>query len=120
MNSYGLKINHLAYEDDVIIFISWDIFSLNLILRQLKKYEEVPGQKINPTKSCFLTASHADKKVRKRVRRLTGFKYQEFHVTYLGCPIYTGRKKITHFADITSKILKNIGGWQGRLLSPRG
>ncbi|XP_059289247.1 uncharacterized protein LOC132042736 [Lycium ferocissimum] len=116
----GPRINHLAYADDIILFTSWDNYSLKTIMRQLRKYEEVSGQKINKAKSMFLTASHAASGTISRVKRITGFQEGNFPFTYLGCPIYTGRKRISHYAEISSKIVKRIAGWQGNLLSPGG
>ncbi|XP_060177793.1 secreted RxLR effector protein 78-like [Lycium barbarum] len=54
---YGLpkwspKVNHLAYADDMIIFTSADVFSLQLVMEILKKYEKTSGQKINRENSA--------------------------------------------------------------------
>ncbi|XP_060177773.1 uncharacterized protein LOC132607707 [Lycium barbarum] len=44
------KVNHLAYADDMIIFSSADIMSLQLIMEVLGKYEATSGQEINKEK----------------------------------------------------------------------
>lgn len=41
-------------------------------------------------------------------------------LTYLGCPLYTGRKRIIHFNSITYKVVGRIRGWHGKLLSHGG
>ncbi|XP_060210415.1 uncharacterized protein LOC132637323 [Lycium barbarum] len=96
MNAMGPRINHLAYANGV------------------------SGQKINKEKIMYLTTSHASIGTHRRIRRMTGFKSGTFPFTYLGCPIYTGRKKISYFTDITSNFFKRIGSWQGNLLSHGG
>lgn len=48
---WSLKINHLAYADDTIIFSSSDATSLQLIMEVLNAYEAASGQLINKLKS---------------------------------------------------------------------
>lgn len=38
-------------------------------------------------------------------------------MTYLGCPIYTVRKRVSHFSNLAIKVLNKAGVWQGKLLS---
>ncbi|XP_059310568.1 uncharacterized protein LOC132061909 [Lycium ferocissimum] len=86
-------------------------------MRQLSRYELISGQRINATKSCFITATHTDRETRKKIKKITGFSHKTFPFTYLGCPIFTGRKNICYFTEMTTKILKYTGAWQGNLLS---
>ncbi|XP_059287637.1 uncharacterized mitochondrial protein AtMg01250-like [Lycium ferocissimum] len=51
MPKWNSKVNHLSYADDMIIFTSADVVSLQLILDILKKYETTSSQKINMEKS---------------------------------------------------------------------
>ena len=41
-----------------------------------------------------------------------------FH--YLGCPIYTGKKKNSLFTDLATKVINKSSGWQNNFLSPGG
>ncbi|XP_009609968.1 uncharacterized protein [Nicotiana tomentosiformis] len=75
------------------------------------------GQEINKDKSFFLTQNFIDKRTNRRIKRWTGFNQAKFPFTYLGCPIYTGRKKVCHFSDLATKVLNKAGAWQGKLLS---
>lgn len=47
------NLNHLAYADDIIIFVNVDKKSLELIVKVLVQYKEQPGQKINKQKRLF-------------------------------------------------------------------
>lgn len=49
---WSLKINHLAYADDTILFSSGDRKSIIKMMNVLKDYE-VSGQRINKHKSSF-------------------------------------------------------------------
>ncbi|KAM3200977.1 hypothetical protein P3L10_033340 [Capsicum annuum] len=54
------------------------------------------------------------------VSRILQVKKKEFPITYLGCPLFAGTKKIEYFADMATRILKKIGTWQCNRLSTRG
>ena len=82
---------HLAYADDVIIFLSGLKKSLQLIMKVLKDYEKISGQKVNHTKSYFLAHASLLGVRRRIVTQITGFHAQSFPVKYLGCPLYSGR-----------------------------
>ncbi|OIS98387.1 hypothetical protein A4A49_51111 [Nicotiana attenuata] len=114
------EINHLCYADDLAIFTSGDRRPIKMIMDQLSKYKISSGQEINQDKSQFYTQEGIESHIRKRIKRWTGYKQAYFLFTYLGCPIYIGRKKICHFTEISNKVMNKAGGWQGRFLSKRG
>lgn len=45
-------------------------------------------------KSCFLVSPTSHEDLAQRVKRFTNYRQTEFHVNYLGCHLYVGRKKI--------------------------
>jgi len=55
----------------------------------------------------LLTDSKASAYKINRIRRCTGFMDKGFPSTYLGCPIYVGRKMISYFDDMVAKLLKD-------------
>lgn len=44
---WSIRINHLSYADDIIIFASAENESLQLTIDTLKEYDKVSGQLIN-------------------------------------------------------------------------
>ncbi|XP_060200487.1 uncharacterized protein LOC132628739 [Lycium barbarum] len=116
----GPQINHLSCADDFVLFTSADKFSIKLMMNLLGLYQNDFGQEINNDKTFFITHSKTNRIYNKRIRRWTGYKQSSFPFTYLGCPIYSGRKRISYFSDISKKVLNKIAGWQGRFLSPGG
>ncbi|XP_075084712.1 uncharacterized protein LOC142167967 [Nicotiana tabacum] len=116
----GLQVTHLAYADDVIIFSSGGKRTLKLVMHQLQNYEKCSGQLINTGKSCFLVDPKASNIAIQRIKEVTGYRNSNFPITYLRCPLYVGRKRISHFSEIVSKHVKRTTGWQGKLLSVGG
>nr|XP_016483420.1 PREDICTED: uncharacterized protein LOC107804102 [Nicotiana tabacum] len=83
-------------------------------------YEESSGHKINKDKSHFMTSSGAFQSAIRRIKAETGFSGREYPLTYLGCPLYIGRKRIIHYNNLTTKIVGRIKGWHGKMLSYGG
>lgn len=71
-------------------------------------------------KSFFLTNPKASAYKINRMRQCTGFLEKNFPFTYQGCPINIGRKKISYFDDMVTKVVKRLNGWQGKMLTYGG
>lgn len=41
-------------------------------------------------------------------------------MTYLGCPIYSGRQRIIYYSGLLAKVIARINGWQTKMLSYGG
>lgn len=50
LSKWSLQINHLAYIDDLILFLSGNRKSIIKMMHVLRRYEEVSGQLINKSK----------------------------------------------------------------------
>ncbi|XP_075078004.1 uncharacterized protein LOC142164261 [Nicotiana tabacum] len=90
------------------------------IVWNLISNEKVSGQRINTNKSFFVVAPNTKASRINRIRNSTGFMDKNFPFTYLGCPIYVGRKRICYFDDMVAKIVKRLGRWKGKMLSYGG
>ncbi|XP_071926190.1 uncharacterized protein [Coffea arabica] len=113
-------ITHLAFADDMVIFTGGLKSSLCLVVRVLEDYCEVSGQKINKQKSAFLVHPRISPHRCSIIRQLTGFQKRSFPIRYLGCPLYTGRRKKEYFGEISKAIVSRILSWKQRILSPGG
>ncbi|XP_070040914.1 uncharacterized protein [Nicotiana tomentosiformis] len=93
----GPIINHLAYVDDILIFSGGNNKSIKLIQKQVRRYEKASGQKVNKDKSFFITAPNTSPGRINRMGQASSYMDKNFPFNYLGCLIFTGRKKISHF-----------------------
>ncbi|XP_070014295.1 uncharacterized protein [Nicotiana sylvestris] len=120
MPKWSLKINHLVYADDMIIFSSSDETSLMLIMQVLKAYENASGQLVNKTKSVVYLHHLTDMEVVSKVERITCIHRNDFPIIYLGCPIFYARRKLEFYQPLITKVMDKMQSWQGKLLSVGG
>lgn len=102
---YGLpkwsrSLNHLAYVDDTLIFVSADKVSLGMVMKVLKDYQNISGQLINDDKSSIYMYKKMASSLMNEVRDITGFSQVQFPFLYLGCPITYARKKKSYYNDL--------------------
>lgn len=53
----------------------------------------------------------------QNVKRLTSIAQGTFPFTYLGYPVFFGRRKMIYFEDLLKKVAKRVMGWQNKLLT---
>ncbi|WMV13941.1 hypothetical protein MTR67_007326 [Solanum verrucosum] len=94
--------------------------SIKKIMAVLNKYEKISGQLINLTKSYMYFHEKVSIAVRNRIRRTTRIGVGSFPFTYLGCPMFYGRKKICHFEELVKKVSRRVMAWHSRLLTYGG
>ncbi|XP_071933890.1 uncharacterized protein [Coffea arabica] len=80
-------------------------------------YEEVSGQQINIDKSGFLVHDKRSSRCVARVRQVTGFVLKSLLVRYLGCPLFSGRRKSGYSMDLVQSVIDKISAWRSRCLS---
>ncbi|WMV39051.1 hypothetical protein MTR67_032436 [Solanum verrucosum] len=110
-------INHLSYADDTILFCSGQSYSMKKMMKVVRDYEHVSGQMVNLDKSFVYLREKVPLGVCRKIKRITSIKQGSFPFTYLGCPIFYGRKNRTYFESLIKKVMKRISSWQNILLS---
>ncbi|MCD7473482.1 hypothetical protein HAX54_015383 [Datura stramonium] len=77
-------------------------------MRTLGPCDDVCGQQINIHKSSIFQHPKVGIRREDRAKLIAGMKEEAFPINYLGCPLYTRRKKISTFSIIIEKILNRI------------
>lgn len=103
-DTWSQMITHLSFVDDTILFSSGDIVSISMIMKKLELYELVSRQLVNKTKSSFLVSPNTLLGIIDDIRLITGNSQSHFPFTYLGCPIFLGRKKIEYFGNMVATL----------------
>ncbi|KAL2237562.1 UNVERIFIED_CONTAM: hypothetical protein Sindi_0947900 [Sesamum indicum] len=114
-----VKISHLSYADDVILFTNCEEESLTKLMQFLRNFEESSGQKINHAKSAFIPEKKANL-MAHRIKHITGFSRKALPITYLGAPLYKGNKKKILYENLIDKVRNKIAGWEHCHLSYGG
>ncbi|KAL0290651.1 UNVERIFIED_CONTAM: hypothetical protein Sradi_7046000 [Sesamum radiatum] len=114
-----VKISHLSYADDVIIFTNCKEAGLLRLMNFLRKFEEQSGQQINQAKSAFIPGRKANL-IANRIKNITGFSMKALPITYLGAPLYKGNKRKVLYENLIDKVRNRISGWENCHLSYGG
>ncbi|XP_059295527.1 uncharacterized protein LOC132048858 [Lycium ferocissimum] len=116
MPKWSPQINYMSYVDDTILFCSADPVSWRKTRKVLRNYEKVSGQLVNNEKSSFYLHEKVPATI-VRVKRKTGMSKGTFPFTYLGCPVFYGKRKIVYYEGLIKKVMNRVMSWQNRLLS---
>ncbi|KAL0318244.1 UNVERIFIED_CONTAM: hypothetical protein Scaly_2850900 [Sesamum calycinum] len=87
-----VKISHLSYADDVILFTNCKEAGLIRLMNFLRNFEEQSGQQINQAKSAFIPGRKANL-IANSIKNITGFSMKALPITYIGAPLYKGKKR---------------------------
>lgn len=114
---WSTPINHLAYIDDTILFTTVEEKPLMIMIKVLRKYEEVSCQLINLNKSVFYVHEKTAPSIVSRIRQISRIRRGIFRIIYLECPIFYSRNKISYYDFMIKKIINIIQSWQEKMLS---
>ncbi|GFY85694.1 hypothetical protein Acr_04g0004320 [Actinidia rufa] len=114
-----LKITHLTFSNDLILFIRGDTTSVSLSMECLKKFWDYSGLSINKSKSNVFMAGINRVDIEK-IKVDTGFNLGTFPFRYLGIPMAALRLTIEQFNPLISRISENVSAWAGANLSYAG
>ncbi|XP_042415559.1 uncharacterized protein LOC122004794 [Zingiber officinale] len=115
-----MRVSHLAYADDVVIFLNGSLDCVRREMEFLDRYEAQSGQAINAEKSSFFPSRCISDRRRQQIAAVTGFGLGERPMLYLGVPIISGNKRTVHFAPLLAKIQRKFQGWNLSRLSHGG
>ena len=113
----GLRLSHLFFADDSLIFCKATLEECDELQRFLGVYEKASGQQLNRTKTSLFFSSNTSKDVQEEIKTRFGAQIIKQHEKYLGLPSLIGRNKRTTFNAIKEKLGKVLVGWKEKLLS---
>jgi hypothetical protein len=114
-----LKLTHLCFADDLLIFSAADMGSIWTIKEALAEFEDLSGLKANPAKSSvFCAGVHRDDK--RALLEILHMPVGFLPVRYLGVPLITKRLSAVDCEALVAKISGRIDSWLVRHLSSAG
>lgn len=114
----NLKISHLMFADDVMVFFDGRSNSLHGISECLDDFASWSGLHMNTTKIELFTAGldHSD----SQALASYGFPIGNLPIRYLGLPLMSRKLKVSEYAPLISKVTKSFQAWSVKLLSFAG
>ncbi|XP_074300962.1 uncharacterized protein LOC141632303 [Silene latifolia] len=114
-----LKLNHLIFADDLMVFMRGDTPSVAAVATCLDSFASISGLYANPAKTNIYYGG-VDDEVKRQINALTGYIEDAFPFRYLGITLNPGRLTSSMFNMMVDKIQGSIHHWSGNLLSYAG
>lgn len=114
-----LRLNHLAFADDLMIICKADLSSTSLVKHALDEFGRISGLKTNPAK-CLIFMAGVKPEVKHNLLEHLQFSEGTLPVRYLGIPLISTRLADRDCQPILDKIKRKIHCWSSRTLSYAG
>ncbi|XP_056848360.1 uncharacterized protein LOC130498784 [Raphanus sativus] len=113
-----LRISHLMFADDVMVFFDGSSNSLHGIAECLDDFASWSGLHTNPSKTEIFTAGLDHCETEAIISY--GFPTGQFPIRYLGLPLMSRKLKISEYSALLSKLTAIFKSWSVKLLSFAG
>lgn len=115
----NIKLTHLCFADDLMVFADGTKRSVEGILEVFEDFDKMSGLKISMEKSTLFMAGTA---TTRQYEILDQFPFEtgKLPVRYLGLPLLTKNMTVSDFLPLIEKIRKRINSWTSRYLSYAG
>lgn len=112
----ALKISHLQFADDTIIFCDAEWEEIIMIKRILRCFEVMSGLKINFHRSTVCGIGVEEMRVIEFATKLNCLS-QRLPLTYLGLPLDANPRSRSTWQPMVEKFKKKLASWKRRFLS---
>ncbi|XP_075675045.1 uncharacterized protein LOC142644284 [Castanea sativa] len=112
-----LRISHLFFADDSLIFGRATVKECTEIQRILQLYEESSGQQLNRNKTSLFFSHNTTNGIRDSIKAMFGAQVIKPHESYLGVPSLVGRSKRNTFAQLKQRVSNKLARWKEKLIS---
>ena len=116
----GLRISHLLFVDDSLVFCRATVSECVKIQSLLFLYKLASGQSINREKTNIFFSSNTLPRTQDAITNFLGILATQSYEYYLGLPSLVGRAKKKSFSLIKERIWKKLKGWKEKLLLQSG
>jgi hypothetical protein len=116
----GIRLNHMFFADDSLLFCSATIFEWIHLQEILEMYEHAFGQKLNKGKTSIFFSKNTKSATKGHIKAVAGVGSTTRYEKYLGLPSLIGRSRVSSFNGIKGKIWERINGWKEKILSQAG
>ena len=118
-NCKSMKMTHLSFADDLLIFIDGSLHSVQQVLQVLKEFEKRSGLAISMQKTSFYASGMTDQEV-DTIQASTGMICGTLPVRYLGVPLNSRKLNLVTCEPLIHQIKKKFSSWSVKSLSFAG
>lgn len=115
-----VRLNHLLFADDSLLFYKATIPEWARLHLVLKKYEQAFGQRLNPNKTSIFFSQNTLVSIRLQILSAAGVQPSNSFEKYLSLPALVGQSKQQAFLPIKETIWNRISNWKTKFLSQAG
>ena len=116
----GVRISHLLFADDTLLFCEACTRECQNLLSILAQYEVASGQAINWQKTTLFFSQNTSPAVKEEIQSLWGAQVMHDCEKYLGLPMVGGKSKVGTFKEIQERIANRVMGWKEKHISKAG
>lgn len=113
-----VPVSHLAYADDLLIFLNASTRNLARFQTFLQEYQRASGQLVSYTKSQFVLSSYITNRQQHNIIQVLAMQPSSLPIKYLGSYLYRGVNRASYCASLLQHFDSKLTGWASRLLSP--
>ncbi|XP_074289206.1 uncharacterized protein LOC141614355 [Silene latifolia] len=114
-----MKLTHLIFADDLMIFIRGDVPSVQAVSQTLNLFSSWSGLQANVNKTEIYFGG-VPPSIKSQILLTSGFSEGSFPFRYLGLPLNTARTTVDMYGILVNKIQASIQHWSSKLLSYAG
>ncbi|GJX09286.1 RNA-directed DNA polymerase, eukaryota, reverse transcriptase zinc-binding domain protein [Tanacetum coccineum] len=111
-----LKITHLCFSDDLIMFSHEDKGSVTILRNALNKFSAMSGLYPNLSK-CTMFCGSLNKDAKREISSIFPFKEGKLPVRYLGVPLITKKISVKECKQLVDKVSQKLNDWKNKSLS---
>ncbi|KAK9723626.1 hypothetical protein RND81_05G013500 [Saponaria officinalis] len=114
-----LKLNHLIFADDLLIFMRGDLPSVAAVMNALSLFAGFSGLQANLDRMSIYFGG-VSTTVRQQILEFAHLAEGAFPFKYLGVPLTSGRLKLCHYGPLIDMMVKKVLHWTNCFLSHAG
>ncbi|GJU01457.1 RNA-directed DNA polymerase, eukaryota, reverse transcriptase zinc-binding domain protein [Tanacetum coccineum] len=114
-----LKVTHLCFVDDLMVFYHGDVHSLSLVKKSLNEFSKYSGLLPNLKKSTIFFGSIKEN-LKYDLLKVIPFSVGTLPMKYLGVPLLAKCLGVNDCRSLIEKVKSRVGDWRNRFLSYAG